>query len=65
MSSTEAIETETVVAVVLGRVDIPAIVQPSHSFEKGSGTNNAKHPKGRSGYWYLTPFRQSQANPPS
>jgi hypothetical protein len=21
---------------------------------KGSGTNSAKHPKGRSGYWYLT-----------
>ncbi len=24
--------------------------------KKGSGTNSAKHPKGRSGYWYLTPF---------
>lgn len=24
--------------------------------EKGSGTNSAKHPKGRSGYWFLTPF---------
>ena len=25
-------------------------------WEKGSGTKNAKHPSGRSGFWYLTPF---------
>ena len=25
--------------------------------EKGSGTKNAKHPPGRSGFWCLTPFR--------
>ncbi len=25
-------------------------------WKKGSGTNSAKHPKGRSGYWFLTPF---------
>ena len=28
----------------------------SDFFGKGSGTNSAKHPKGRSGYWCLTPF---------
>ena len=27
--------------------------------EKGSGTKNAKHPLGRSGFWYLTPFPDS------
>jgi hypothetical protein len=26
-------------------------------WEKGSGTKNEKHPAGRSGFWYLTPFR--------
>jgi hypothetical protein len=24
--------------------------------EKGTGTNSAQHPQGRSGYWYLSPF---------
>ena len=24
--------------------------------KKGSGTDSAKHPEGRSGYWFLTPF---------
>ncbi len=24
--------------------------------EKGAGTKSAKHPKGRAGFWYLTPF---------
>jgi len=26
--------------------------------KRGSGTKSAKHPKGRSGFWYLTPFFQ-------
>jgi hypothetical protein len=26
------------------------------SSKKGSGTKSAKHPKGRSGYLFLTPF---------
>jgi hypothetical protein len=28
--------------------------------EKGSDPNSAKHPKGRSGYWGLTPFPASK-----
>ncbi|MBX3418883.1 MAG: RHS repeat protein [Pirellulaceae bacterium] len=28
--------------------------------KKGSGTKSAKHPQGRSGFWYLTPFSRGQ-----
>ncbi len=28
----------------------------SRGLEKGSGPKSAKHPKGRSGFWGLTPF---------
>ncbi len=28
--------------------------------EKGSGPKSAKHPKGRSGFWHLTPFPNPQ-----
>jgi hypothetical protein len=33
-----------------------------HSLEKGSGTENAKHPSGRSGFRYLTPFSRPTLN---
>ncbi len=31
-----------------------------HTGETGSGTNSAKRPSGRSGYWYLPPFSEPQ-----
>jgi len=33
--------------------------------EKGSGTKSAKHPKGRSGFWYLSPFPGKRTTPTS
>ena len=31
--------------------------------KRGSGTKNAKHPSGRSGFWYLTPFSSPTLKP--
>ena len=33
-----------------------SVYLPAGSWKKGSGTNCAQHPSGRSGNWYLTPF---------
>ena len=47
------------------RTDIRAFQLDAYGLpaKKGSGTNSAKHPRGRAGYWYLTPiFRPTESD---
>ena len=37
----------------------------NRSPEEGAGTTNAKHPLGRSAFWYLTPFSSPTLKPGS
>ena len=38
------------------RIGMPVGPASREGPKKGSGTKSAKHPKGRSGFWFLTPF---------